>query len=179
MELSLAFSALPRAATNRFPCRIEMSDKGISPERSALMRTVRRRDTAPEMIVRRMLHSRGWRYRLHRKGLPGTPDIVFPSRRKALFVHGCFWHAHDCRLGRAPKTRDEFWSPKRKSNRARDDQAMTALRAIGWDALVIWQCQLKGDLQTTLHNIEKFLGPPGSGTSRQADNGSRGVEGHS
>ncbi len=133
-----------------------MNNEPTTPERSALMRAVRRRDTAPELFLRRMLHARGWRYRLHRKDLPGSPDIVFPSRRKVIFVHGCFWHAHDCRLGRAPKSRKEFWSAKRQNNQARDKRAEAALRKLGWGSLVVWQCELK-DAEAALLKTEKFL----------------------
>ena len=130
------------------------------------MRAVRRADTAPELFLRRMLHARGWRYRLHRKDLPGSPDLVFPSRRKVIFVHGCFWHAHDCRLGRAPKTRTEFWSAKRLDNQARDRRAEAALRELGWDSLVVWQCELK-DSQGALVEAERFLEGGGSGEPRR------------
>jgi DNA mismatch endonuclease (patch repair protein) len=128
------------------------------------MRAVRRRDTAPELIVRKMLHANGWRFRLHRKDLPGSPDIVFPVRRKAVFVHGCFWHGHDCRLGRAPKTRKEFWAAKRRDNRARDLRAENALRELGWESFVIWQCELK-EPSFALKKLEQFLETSGRGHS--------------
>ena len=101
------------------------------------------RNTAPELVVRRLLHSMGYRFRLHRKDLPGTPDIVLPGRRKAIFVHGCFWHAHGCRIGRPPKSRPEFWEPKLARNKARDDKNLAALRRAGWDAFTVWQCEIK------------------------------------
>jgi DNA mismatch endonuclease, patch repair protein len=129
-----------------------------SQARSALMRAVRRKDTKPEMMVRRMLHSRGWRYRVHRKDLPGTPDLVFPSRRKVVFVHGCFWHGHDCRQGRTPETRREFWLKKAEDNRTRDRRVEQTLNEQGWQTLVVWQCELKQP-QEILGKIERFLGP--------------------
>jgi DNA mismatch endonuclease, patch repair protein len=125
------------------------------------MRAVRQRNTAPELTVRRMLHARGWRYRLHRKDLPGSPDLVFPSRRKAIFVHGCFWHGHDCRAGRAPKTREAFWSAKLRNNRDRDRRAEDALRELGWEPIVVWQCELKQP-EVALRRLEEFLGPHSS-----------------
>ena len=116
----------------------------VDPARSAQMARVRGRDTKPELRVRRALHRAGLRYRLHAKDLIGKPDIVFPSRRIAIFVHGCFWHRHDdssCRLARMPKSRLDFWKPKLEGNRARDRRSLSALMAGGWTVLVIWECQ--------------------------------------
>ncbi|NUS37569.1 MAG: DNA mismatch endonuclease Vsr [Lysobacter sp.] len=117
----------------------------ISPEkRSWQMAQVRRAHTGPEMIVRRFIHGLGYRYRLHDPGLPGTPDLVFPSRRKAIFVHGCFWHRHEgCRLASTPKCRSEFWQAKFDANRARDQRAVDALTEMGWSTMTIWQCEAK------------------------------------
>lgn len=140
-----------------------MADK-LSPERrSALMSRVKNRDTQPELFVRRLLHSRGWRYRIHVKGLPGTPDIVFPGRKAAIFVHGCFWHGHDCKLGQQPKTRTEFWSQKMSANRSRDARKVSQLEGAGWRVLAIWQCSLD-DEEQTLRVLEQFL----DGTHAQA-----------
>lgn len=125
------------------------------------MRAVRRRDTAPEMTVRRLLHRRGWRYRLHRKDLPGSPDIVFTRLRKAIFVHGCFWHGHECSKGRQPKTRQAFWSAKIADNRARDKRAEDALHALGWETLIIWQCELR-DKDAALMKLEEYLKATGT-----------------
>lgn len=114
-------------------------------QRSARMALVRSRDTKPEIHVRRLVHQMGYRYRLHRRDLPGTPDLAFPSRRKAIFVHGCFWHGHKCRMGdRLPKSRVQFWSRKIAENAARDKRQLRKLRYQGWKALVIWECQLSG-----------------------------------
>ena len=111
--------------------------------RSRIMRAVRQRNTAPEMKLRRALHAAGGRYRLHVRALPGSPDLVFPRRRLAVFVHGCFWHAHDCRAGRPPATRTDYWLPKLEENRRRDVRKIDALRALGWRVEVVWECELR------------------------------------
>lgn len=108
------------------------------------MASIRTRNTKPELAVRRFLHSRGFRYRLHAKDLPGTPDIVFRSRRKAIFVHGCFWHRHlNCDLAADPKTRKEFWQRKFEANVARDTRARLELERAGWDVIIVWECQVR------------------------------------
>ena len=108
------------------------------------MRRIRKIDTKPEMIVRRMLHAMGYRYRLHDKRLPGHPDIVLPRHRKVVFVHGCFWHRHDCPDGRKlPRSKPEYWGPKLERNRARDALHVAELRVLGWDVLVVWECELR------------------------------------
>jgi DNA mismatch endonuclease (patch repair protein) len=113
-------------------------------ERSRVMRQVRGRDTGPEMVVRRLVHSMGFRYRLHCRELPGNPDLVFPSRRKIIFVHGCFWHGHACRSGRnRPSSNMGYWIPKLERNKARDRANRKQLKRLGWDVLVVWECQLK------------------------------------
>ena len=116
----------------------------LSPtERTQRMRLVRGRDTRPEWLTRRLAHGMGFRYRLHRRDLPGCPDLVFPSRRKVIFVHGCFWHRHDgCRLARLPKSRLAFWRPKLEGNKARDARHLLDLAQLGWRSLVIWECEL-------------------------------------
>jgi DNA mismatch endonuclease (patch repair protein) len=111
---------------------------------SARMRRIRKTDTKPEMVVRQLAHRMGFRYRLHRRDLPGTPDLVFPSLRKVIFVHGCFWHQHDCRLGaKQPSANPGYWLPKLARNVERDYQARTKLAKEGWDVLVIWECQTR------------------------------------
>lgn len=108
------------------------------------MAKVRGRNTGPEMIVRRLLHRLGYRYRLHVQGLPGSPDIVLPARRKIVFVHGCFWHSHPgCNRASRPNSNAEFWSKKLEANRERDLRQLDALRELGWEVLVIWQCELR------------------------------------
>lgn len=134
----------------------------LSPEqRSERMSRVRGKDTVPELIVRKLLHSAGFRYRLHRRDLPGNPDIVFMSRKKAIFVHGCFWHMHDtCALARMPKSRISFWSEKLLSNKQRDVKNMQRLHDLGWNTLVIWECELR-DLKPLLEKLQNFIdGPP-------------------
>ena len=113
-----------------------------TPERSALMARVKQKNTKPELIVRRILYSKGFRYRLHRSDLPGTPDIVFIGRKKAIFVHGCFWHRHEgCTGCTTPKTRVAFWLEKFRANIERDRRKLTELSARGWSTLVIWECE--------------------------------------
>jgi DNA mismatch endonuclease (patch repair protein) len=108
------------------------------------MRAVRGKDTAPEMRVRRVAHALGRRFRLHRRDLPGSPDLVFARDRKAIFVHGCFWHGHDCPRGaRAPKANAAYWSAKIARNKARDAAALTALAVRGWRTLVLWECETR------------------------------------
>jgi DNA mismatch endonuclease (patch repair protein) len=104
------------------------------------------KDTKPELTVRRLLHRLGYRYRLHRRDLPGTPDIVFVSRRKVIFVHGCFWHRHPgCKAASSPKTRTEFWERKFHDNVERDARKMAALRGLGWEPLVVWSCEIRDE----------------------------------
>jgi DNA mismatch endonuclease (patch repair protein) len=118
-----------------------MADTRNAEQRRRIMQAVGTRDTGPELAVRRMLHGMGYRYRLQARDLPGRPDVVFRSRKKVIFVHGCFWHGHRCRKGRAPKSRLEYWGPKLAANRARDKAQVRALRKMGWSVLTIWQCQ--------------------------------------
>ncbi|MBN1344368.1 MAG: DNA mismatch endonuclease Vsr [Phycisphaerae bacterium] len=128
-------------------------------ERSHRMSLVRGKDTKPEMIIRRLVHSLGYRYRLHVRGLPGSPDLVFPSRCKVIFIHGCFWHQHRCRMGnRMPKSRLGFWRPKLEGNRKRDARHRRQLRRLGWKALTIWECQVRSDKADRLvERIARFL----------------------
>jgi len=125
---------------------------------SERMARIRKTDTKPEMLVRRMLHALGYRYRLHRRDLPGNPDIVFASRKKLIFVHGCFWHQHDCRLGaKQPRARSKYWLPKLQRNKESDARNLEALESAGWKALIIWECEL-GDVKALERNLRKFLG---------------------
>jgi len=112
--------------------------------RSRMMSGIRGKDTKPEMLIRRALHARGFRYRLHCKDLPGKPDLCFPKYRAVIFVHGCFWHGHDCHLFKWPKTRPEFWREKIGRNREVDRRAIGLLEAAGWRVGVVWECALKG-----------------------------------
>jgi DNA mismatch endonuclease (patch repair protein) len=113
-------------------------------KRSDIMRAVKSRDSQAELSVRRMLHHAGFRYRLHVASLPGKPDLVFPSRRKAIFIHGCFWHLHkNCRAARRPSSNVEYWELKLKRNVERDKKNRKKLKALGWNTLVVWECELK------------------------------------
>jgi len=132
----------------------------ISPDRrSANMSQIRGRDMAPEMAVRRLLFSLGYRYRLHPKNLPGKPDIVFPGRRKIIFVHGCFWHQHgdpSCKIAHIPKSKQDYWVPKLQRNQTRDIEVLTALEAVGWKVLVVWECELR-DKNTLTNKLTEFI----------------------
>jgi DNA mismatch endonuclease (patch repair protein) len=119
-------------------------DKIPQEARSALMRKVRSQDTKPEIAVRSLVHRLGYRYALHRRDLPGNPDLVFPARSRVIFVHGCFWHGHTCRAGRnRPASNETYWTTKLNRNQTRDAATRRQLRAQGWKVLVIWECELK------------------------------------
>jgi DNA mismatch endonuclease (patch repair protein) len=121
------------------------------------MSLVRNKDTKPELAVRRLVHGLGFRYRLHRLDLPGKPDLVFPARSKVIFVHGCFWHRHpDCSLARLPKSRLDFWVPKLERNRENDLLKQEELRRLGWNVLVVWECDLR-DRDELARKITEFL----------------------
>lgn len=134
-----------------------MSDQLNSDARSKLMARVRGKNTNPELVVRRLAHALGYRFRLHRRELPGRPDITFPSKRKVVFVHGCFWHRHPrCSRASLPKTRQAFWLEKFNRNVARDRRNIDALRAAGWGILVIWECETK-DPTFIRERLTRFL----------------------
>jgi DNA mismatch endonuclease (patch repair protein) len=120
------------------------------------MRRIKSRDTTPEMLVRRLVHRMGYRYRLHRTDLPGKPDLAFIGRRKVIFVHGCFWHAHGCKLSHVPKSNAAYWLPKLRRNKMRDASSAAALTALGWRHLIIWECELTR-LSTLRQRIARFL----------------------
>jgi len=121
-----------------------MADIVPADVRSRMMAGIRGKDTKPELIVRKGLHGRGFRFRLHDSSLPGKPDIVLPRYRAVIFVNGCFWHGHDCHLFKWPKTREEFWRTKIQRNREVDREALARLQALGWRILQVWECSLKG-----------------------------------
>ena len=128
--------------------------------RRAVMRANKGKNTKPETVVRRMLHAMGYRFRLHRRDLPGTPDIVFPRRRKVVQVHGCFWHQHEgCRRATLPATRTEFWLPKLALNKRRDAETEARLCALGWDVATVWECELRdlGELEGRLRNFLSMI----------------------
>jgi DNA mismatch endonuclease (patch repair protein) len=125
-------------------------------ERLRMMRAIKGRNTTPELAVRRSAHQMGYRFRLNRTDLPGTPDLVFVSRQKVIFVHGCFWHAHGCKLTRVPKANLEYWVSKFKRNRIRDEKNLEALAAQGWRYLVIWECEIR-DSEKLQQRLKNFL----------------------
>ena len=121
------------------------------------MRRIRKTDTKPEMLVRRMIHAMGYRYRLHQPNLPGRPDIVLTRHRKVILVHGCFWHRHGCADGRKlPKSKPEYWGPKLERNRRRDEASVVRLHELGWRVLVVWECEMK-DRRRLSERLAKFL----------------------
>jgi DNA mismatch endonuclease (patch repair protein) len=138
-------------------------------ERSERMARIRSKDTKPELLVRRLLHRLGYRYRLHRRDLPGVPDLAFPGRKKVVFVHGCFWHAHDgCKVANQPKTRQPFWQSKFERNKKRDRANQRSLKQDGWEVCVVWECETKNREQLALR-LSSFLGAAkdGIGTERR------------
>lgn len=140
-----------------------ISDRQPDESRSALMRKVRRQDTKPEMVVRRLLHRHGYRFRLHIGELPGHPDIVFRSRRKVIFVHGCFWHRHEgCKRTTTPKIRRDFWVDKFTKNQERDTAAILSLEREGWEVAIVWECETE-DPERLRNRLLSFL--EGSHTS--------------
>jgi len=131
----------------------------VTPEvRSRIMSRIRSKDTKPEMLVRSAAHALGYRYRLHRKDLPGKPDLTFPSRRAIVFVNGCFWHRHECDSGRrTPKTNAEFWRTKFERNVERDGRNVAELKAMGWRVMTVWECDLE-DPEALDRRLIEFLG---------------------
>ena len=141
----------------------DMADTVSTAKRSEIMSRVRGRDTKPEMIVRRIAHGLGFRFRLHRRDLPGTPDLVFPKHRAVIMVHGCFWHRHPgCRYATSPKTRVRFWEDKFEGNVVRDRRNENALHELGWRVMVIWECETR-DREAVAGRIAGFLERGGGG----------------
>lgn len=134
-----------------------MTDHVSKAKRSEIMSKVRGKDTSPELIVRKLLFSRGYRYRLHDKSLPGCPDIVFRCKKRVIFVHGCFWHCHGCGKGNPPKTNLSYWLPKLENNRERDRRNQSLLASMGWSVLVVWQCELS-DKIVLARTLDEFCG---------------------
>lgn len=134
-----------------------MADVLSSEQRSLCMAAVRSKDTSAELRVRRIAHGMGFRYALHKKELPGSPDLVFPSRKKVIFVHGCFWHGHGCARGmRIPASNRAYWVAKIERNRNRDKRSVSALRSAGWRTMVIWECEL-GDAVKLASKLNRFI----------------------
>jgi DNA mismatch endonuclease (patch repair protein) len=134
-----------------------MADNLTPAQRSYTMSRVRSTDTTPELVVRRLSYALGYRHRLHRRDLPGTPDLVYPCRRKAIFVHGCFWHGHGCSRDRTPASNRTYWNAKRRRNKERDRRNQARLRALGWKVLLIWECELR-NRERLRKRIISFLG---------------------
>jgi DNA mismatch endonuclease (patch repair protein) len=135
-----------------------MADVLTKEQRYRNMANIKGKNTKPELVVRSLVHRLGYRYRLHQKGLPGKPDLVFASRRKVIFVHGCFWHMHECRYGAVkPATNASFWETKRLSNVERDKNNRIVLEQIGWQVLVIWECQTRVSEETLAEIVTSFL----------------------
>lgn len=135
-----------------------MADNFSKKKRSQIMSKVTSKNTKPELTIRKALFSEGYRYRLHRKDLPGNPDIVFPGRKKVLFINGCFWHGHKCKKAALPKTNRPFWEKKLSSNAKRDKQNIRKLKEMGWLSMVIWQCKIKkSTLKSQINKIKKYL----------------------
>jgi DNA mismatch endonuclease (patch repair protein) len=126
-------------------------------QRSYLMSCIPSRDTKPEMSIRSALHRLGYRFRIHRKDLPGTPDLVFPSRRRIIFVDGCFWHGHGCDIGHMPSSRVRYWKAKINGNRLRDERVRGLLVQQGWQVMTVWECEIK-DLKALTKKLVRFLG---------------------
>lgn len=140
-----------------------MVDVLTEKQRHYCMSRIQGRDTRPEMVVRKLVFAMGYRYRLHVKKLPGKPDLVFPGRRKVIFVHGCFWHRHRCKYGRPiPQTRREFWEEKLKKNKDRDAVNIRKLRKLGWGVLVVWECETrdKTRIAKLISKVQAYLGQP-------------------
>lgn len=134
--------------------RTTSGEDPLTPDQRRLnMSRIRGRDTKPELLLRRSLHAAGLRYRVHGQGLPGRPDLVFPGRRAVIFVHGCFWHGHDCPAFRLPATRPDFWRGKIEGNQARDARTHAALLAAGWRVLTVWECALRGPARRDLAQV--------------------------
>ncbi len=126
----------------------------VSPEvRSRMMAGIRGRNTKPELAVRSALHNRGYRFRLHRRDLPGKPDLVFPKHGAVILVHGCFWHGHDCHLFKWPRTREDFWREKIASNAERDRRQLADLKNAGWRVATVWECALKGRTRLPIETV--------------------------
>jgi len=164
-EVAHTFPSAPSMGHKRSPmCTSTICGAPLSMKRKLTlterMARIRKIDTKPELIVRRIAHAIGYRYRLHRRDLPGVPDLVFPTRRKVILVHGCFWHRHACPDGRKlPRSKPEHWAPKLERNAVRDVEHLQELGRLGWDVLVIWECEIREDLGLRRRLI-RFLGLP-------------------
>lgn len=135
-----------------------MADIFNKKKRSQIMSRISGKDTKPELFIRKAIFAEGYRYRLHRKDLPGNPDIVFSKRKKVIFINGCFWHGHNCKKAALPTTNKIFWEKKLTGNKERDKRNLSKLKTLGWKSLVIWQCQIKkSTLKSQINKIKAFL----------------------
>jgi DNA mismatch endonuclease, patch repair protein len=134
-----------------------MVDVLTKEQRRLNMSRIRSKDTKPERVLRSLLHAKGLRFRLHAKHLPGKPDLVLPKYQAVVFVHGCFWHGHECHLGRLPKSGHDYWSPKIAATRGRDAQALGALAALKWRTILVWECALRGKTRLDTEAIFKII----------------------
>jgi DNA mismatch endonuclease, patch repair protein len=142
-------------------------DRISARSRSDNMSRIRSKNTSPELLVRRELYALGFRFRLHCSDLPGKPDLIFRSRKKVIFIHGCFWHRHPhCVDGRLPKTNAQYWGPKLKRNVVRDSESQAKLRSLGWRVFTVWECELK-DLGHVTKALKQFLGRPSAPSGRR------------
>lgn len=153
----------PRRAANESAARHSLAPSAkhcmdtLTPEaRSRLMSRIRGKDTKPELVVRSILHRMGYRFRLHRKDLPGRPDVVLPRHKKVVLVHGCFWHGHLCKIAPGSKSNKAYWSSKIEANRARDERNRAALTGLGWDVLELWECEIR-NAQKTEERLRSFM----------------------
>ncbi|MEX0697123.1 MAG: very short patch repair endonuclease [Dongiaceae bacterium] len=142
------------------PAGAMMVDRVTPEARSAMMAAVGGKNTKPERLVRSRLFASGYRFRLYRRDLPGSPDIVLPRHRMAVFVHGCFWHGHDCSRGRPPKSNVEFWKAKIKRNRARDIAIVAAIESLGWRVGIVWECRVEKDTDAIIRCLQESVETP-------------------
>jgi len=154
LSVAVSYSLCIRHLSPHAVCR--MTDTRTPEQRRRIMQSVATKDTEPELALRKLIYRLGFRYRLHSKKLPGRPDIAFPGKKKVIFMHGCFWHAHGCEKGHAPKSRLDYWAPKLAATKERDALSGKRLRALGWSVMTVWQCELK-NLEALERKILEFL----------------------
>ena len=143
-----------------------MTDRFTRQQRSEIMARIKGRDTAPERVVRSLLHGMGYRFRLHVRELPGSPDIVLPRHRKVILVHGCFWHGHGCRRGARPRSNSDFWNRKIDGNIERDKRDRKGLHSLSWKVLVVWECQIRHE-EALRRRLQKFMAGNGEGNDKR------------
>ncbi|WP_283147489.1 very short patch repair endonuclease [Silvimonas soli] len=154
-----------------------MTDVVDPATRSRMMSGIKGKNTSPEVMIRKALHARGFRFRLYVKTLPGKPDLILPKYKTVILVHGCFWHGHNCRYFKVPKTRTAFWLDKIAHNRARDEREYLALKALGWRVLVVWECAVRAARRDAGFQLVEFIAGWLRGEDEEAQISERGVEG--